>query len=200
MSRLVVDPRTWDWKQTAETRVEHGQYITFSLPNGWTKTAKKWECGSVLIPCDWYSFFGYMLVTPDGRHATVTDWYSPSGELTVKVGSQSLLVPGSEIYGSWTWGGVSETENRLRHQCGTVGGQWLYRMFDESGDLLYVGVSDNATRRWREHERDKPWFHNVCTFTRERYPDRVGVELAEREAIIRERPRYNVVHNAEVAA
>ena len=35
----------------------------------------------------------------------------------------------------------------------------VYRLFDNGGRLLYVGISDDAVRRLREHTK-KPWW--VC--------------------------------------
>lgn len=68
----------------------------------------------------------------------------------------------------------------------------LYRFFDKAGDLLYVGISNNPGRRWAQHERDKPWWHEVHHVEIERYPDRAAVLVAEAEAIRAENPRYNV--------
>ena len=71
----------------------------------------------------------------------------------------------------------------------------LYRFFADDGTLLYVGITLDPGRRWKEHAGDKPWWHEVASTTIERFPGRASVEAAERAAIITERPRYNVTHN-----
>jgi hypothetical protein len=72
-------------------------------------------------------------------------------------------------------------------------GQYLYRLYNRAGSLLYVGITDNVFRRWKEHSRDKPWWTEVHKFTQDWYPDRASVEAAERHAITTERPSYNVI-------
>jgi predicted GIY-YIG superfamily endonuclease len=72
----------------------------------------------------------------------------------------------------------------------------LYRMFSAAGVLLYVGVTNDAGRRWREHAASKPWWSEVANVTVEHHPNRRSVELAERLAIITERPIHNLIHNA----
>lgn len=76
-------------------------------------------------------------------------------------------------------------------------GYWLYRMFNESGELLYVGITEVGVARWRQHQREKGWFNEVRTFTVETFPDREAVAEAELRAIREEHPKYNytgVVH------
>lgn len=78
--------------------------------------------------------------------------------------------------------------------------QYLYRFFDAAGELLYIGIAQNFLTRWKQHKIDKHWFPEVATFTVEKHPDRASVETAERDSILSERPRYNVVHNRMEAA
>lgn len=37
----------------------------------------------------------------------------------------------------------------------------LYRVYDSEGTLLYIGVSNNFGRRWKEHVRQRQWW-NEC--------------------------------------
>jgi hypothetical protein len=67
----------------------------------------------------------------------------------------------------------------------------LYRFFDESGTLLYVGITHHPTGRWRQHRGSKPWWHEVRTITLEPFADRRSVLAAERAAIAAERPSWN---------
>lgn len=95
---------------------------------------------------------------------------------------------------------------RLRHQGRTVdpglvrqrhrvpSPTVLYRFFDESGTLLYVGISNSVTRRIAEHH-DQPWARSWTSMTGSPYPDRTSAERAERMAIRNENPLYNKVHS-----
>lgn len=76
----------------------------------------------------------------------------------------------------------------------------LYRFFDSSGRLLYIGISNRWTDRLVQHRREKPWFDQVAQVTVHKYPSRQAVEQAEREAIASERPLYNVQHNGGTLA
>jgi len=73
--------------------------------------------------------------------------------------------------------------------------QTLYRMFDYSGALLYVGVSSNPGRRFARHAADKDWWREIASITTEHFDTRDDVLRAERRAIINEHPRHNIVHN-----
>ena len=68
----------------------------------------------------------------------------------------------------------------------------LYRLFDESGELLYVGITSNPERRLHHHKHTKPWWSEVATVTFENHPTGDDVAAAEADAIESERPRYNV--------
>jgi hypothetical protein len=70
----------------------------------------------------------------------------------------------------------------------------LYRFFAEDDSLLYIGISIHPFARMGQHRGDKSWWGEVASTTIERHPDRTSVLAAEREAIQRERPRYNVVY------
>lgn len=70
----------------------------------------------------------------------------------------------------------------------------LYRFFDASGALLYVGITNNPARRFTQHGVDREWWHEVETIRMQRFDDRESVLAAEREAIKTEQPRYNIVH------
>lgn len=78
--------------------------------------------------------------------------------------------------------------------AGAVTSHALYRFRDAAGALLYVGVTNNPSRRFGQHAAGKPWWHEVATIAMEPYPDRAAVLAAERAAIRTESPRYNVIH------
>jgi predicted GIY-YIG superfamily endonuclease len=71
----------------------------------------------------------------------------------------------------------------------------LYRHWDSSGALLYVGVSWSVVTRTAQHASKKAWFSQVVNISVEWFPSREMAESAERAAIIRERPKYNSTWN-----
>jgi hypothetical protein len=70
----------------------------------------------------------------------------------------------------------------------------IYRLFDRSGSLLYVGVSVEPRTRIKTHIRDMPWGREVDgSRTRiEWAPDRPTALAVEASAIAEEAPAYNV--------
>lgn len=73
--------------------------------------------------------------------------------------------------------------------------QTLYRMYDEAGALLYIGITQQQAGRFHQHSRDKSWWDEVTQIRVQHYPDRAAVEAAEMAAIAAECPRYNIVGN-----
>lgn len=71
----------------------------------------------------------------------------------------------------------------------------LYRFFNATGQLLYVGISGNTENRWRRHAESKPWWSDVADKTTEWLDSRPEALDAERVAIRAERPLYNHAHN-----
>lgn len=70
----------------------------------------------------------------------------------------------------------------------------LYRFFGAGGALLYVGITNNPSRRFTQHGVSREWWHEVETIRMERFPNREAVLAAERAAIKKERPKYNIKH------
>lgn len=68
----------------------------------------------------------------------------------------------------------------------------LYRFYDADEKLLYVGITDDPWRRWREHVRDKPWYPQVKHQAVTWYDARTAAEVAEYVAIRCEGPRFNI--------
>jgi DNA-binding XRE family transcriptional regulator len=67
----------------------------------------------------------------------------------------------------------------------------LYRMFNETGVLLYIGMTTNIGTRMVNHQFDKPWWSEVRTIRVTPYSNRTEAENAERGAIIAEQPLWN---------
>lgn len=68
----------------------------------------------------------------------------------------------------------------------------VYRVFDASGRLLYVGCTVDFAARLREHSAHAPWwvFHDRVDSTR--YTTRGEAAKAEAIAITTEHPRWNM--------
>ncbi|MEU0181806.1 GIY-YIG nuclease family protein [Streptomyces sp. NPDC006207] len=73
----------------------------------------------------------------------------------------------------------------------------LYRLFGDDDQLLYVGISSNPKRRWRDHANQKHWWPEVAEKTIEWFESRALAEEAERTEVGERRPRYNRNHNGE---
>lgn len=71
----------------------------------------------------------------------------------------------------------------------------LYRFFDASDVLLYVGITVDPSARFRKHRGDKPWWDDVDHIGIEKFESRELALEAERKAIREENPIHNVVHN-----
>jgi hypothetical protein len=71
----------------------------------------------------------------------------------------------------------------------------LYRFYDASDTLLYVGISELGPGRWKAHRKEKPWWTDVAKATTCHYESRTDALDAERAAIQSEKPKHNVVHN-----
>lgn len=76
----------------------------------------------------------------------------------------------------------------------------LYRHFDATGALLYIGISLNAVARLAQHRRDAHWFASIARIDVQWHPSRSEAEAAEREAIVAERPLHNITHAGGVSA
>lgn len=73
----------------------------------------------------------------------------------------------------------------------------LYRVYDQAGQLLYVGISKNALKRFGEHSMSQPWWGDGTTVKMQHYPTRAEALAAEEAAIKSERPAHNKTFNRE---
>lgn len=87
------------------------------------------------------------------------------------------------------------TSLRTRDVKGSL--QWtpaaVYRFFDSSGDLLYVGLTNDTDRRFEQHAALKPWWPEVDRIEVDWFNVRFEAEANESVAIWQERPRYNIL-------
>lgn len=68
----------------------------------------------------------------------------------------------------------------------------LYRFYNDGGQLLYTGITNNPERRFGEHAKEKHWWGDVRGISVDWYDDRGGVLAAESRAIRIEKPLHNV--------
>lgn len=67
----------------------------------------------------------------------------------------------------------------------------LYRLYDRSGSLVYVGITWQFEERIKQHRRHSAWFDQVDHWTTETFPDRRRAKRVETDSIRREQPRFN---------
>ena len=81
----------------------------------------------------------------------------------------------------------------------TADGTALYRIWGDAGLLIYIGISDDFGRRWKEHARKQPWWDEMKRLTvDECFDSREDAEAAEEAAIDAEYPKYNQTHSSTV--
>lgn len=68
----------------------------------------------------------------------------------------------------------------------------LYRLYDVSGKLLYVGISNDPKRRFSSHRSTKAWWPEVDRRAVDWFDSLWLASVAERTAITTEAPRYNI--------
>jgi hypothetical protein len=71
----------------------------------------------------------------------------------------------------------------------------LYRFYDASGALLYVGITAKPIRRFRDHQKTKDWWIEVSNIRVENFSSRIELIYGERRAIVHEKPLYNITYN-----
>jgi hypothetical protein len=70
----------------------------------------------------------------------------------------------------------------------------VYRLFNQAGELLYIGMASNALARIGAH-RATAWFRSVIRIELQWFPNRNAAETAEKTAIAEETPQHNKQHN-----
>lgn len=67
----------------------------------------------------------------------------------------------------------------------------FYRLWDDNGLLLYVGVTSDLWNRFKVHQSCTPWWNDVASLSCEFFPDRTKALDAEALAIRSEDPLHN---------
>jgi hypothetical protein len=68
----------------------------------------------------------------------------------------------------------------------------VYRLSDESGRLLYVGMGRNPLNRWSAHADLHEWWPQVATFEVAWYDSRGEAAAEERRALREDDPAHNL--------
>ena len=68
----------------------------------------------------------------------------------------------------------------------------VYWLYDVEGSLLYVGQTSTFENRLFAHRLQQPWRARIDNWVTVLYPDRTTAVAAERLAILRDCPEYNV--------
>jgi predicted GIY-YIG superfamily endonuclease len=69
----------------------------------------------------------------------------------------------------------------------------VYRLYDSSDRLLYVGLSCDVARRLQQHKKTKSWWSDVALIKIKVFDDSEVMKIAEQEAIRLESPLHNSV-------
>lgn len=76
--------------------------------------------------------------------------------------------------------------------------EYLYRIWGDNDELLYIGISKSALKRFAEHMETQPWAAQARRQTIEHLDcDRAEALRIEAATIVSEKPKYNKVHNGE---
>lgn len=68
----------------------------------------------------------------------------------------------------------------------------LYRHFAADGELLYIGISLSTIARLAQHAEHSHWFKRISRVEIQAYPNRRAAMEAEKDAISREQPTFNI--------
>jgi len=83
---------------------------------------------------------------------------------------------------------------------GGTGRTAVYRLYDADGVLLYVGIADGVTARWKHHGNAKEWWPQVARKDATWHATRTGALSAEAHAIATEEPVHNRRRDSSVLA
>lgn len=67
-----------------------------------------------------------------------------------------------------------------------------YRLYDDAGSLLYVGVASLPSVRFKQHAGDKDWWPQVASHSEAWFDSREEALAEEASAIATENPLHNV--------
>lgn len=71
----------------------------------------------------------------------------------------------------------------------------LYRYFDKKDQLLYIGITGDNVKRQSQHKKHSFWAGDIHRATFEYFDTRKDALVAEKQAIINEKPLHNKQHS-----
>lgn len=71
----------------------------------------------------------------------------------------------------------------------------VYRYYSADDSILYIGCTNDLVARHRQHSTKAEWFSQSVRRSHETFPDKWHGRVAERAAIIVNRPLYNKTFN-----
>lgn len=74
----------------------------------------------------------------------------------------------------------------------------LYRVYDEAGTLLYIGISHQPDVRFEQHAKLKEWWPRVARREVQWFDDRPTAAKAEESAVRTEDPEFNSIFSPRV--
>ncbi|MFJ3923038.1 GIY-YIG nuclease family protein [Streptomyces sp. NPDC090022] len=72
----------------------------------------------------------------------------------------------------------------------------MYRLYDEAGRTLYIGMGRNPMGRWAAHANQHSWWPDVVRFSVHWFPTRQDAAAEERRALREEATVHNI-HGTE---
>lgn len=73
----------------------------------------------------------------------------------------------------------------------------VYRLYGSDGFLMYVGITNDPDRRFKQHAADREWWPGVVDRQVDWYTRRCDAEMAEQAAIKVHAPPWNKEHSPE---
>ncbi|CAB4218072.1 GIY-YIG nuclease superfamily [uncultured Caudovirales phage] len=74
----------------------------------------------------------------------------------------------------------------------------IYRLFNSEDRLLYIGITEDWARRFKQHSRVQPWWDRVASVKLEFVDSLETAQVLEANAIKREHPLHNSSHSSDV--
>lgn len=90
---------------------------------------------------------------------------------------------------------TSPNNKSHRKQARLDGKTWLYRVYNNNGNLLYVGITATPKQRMIDHKKNSVWWDDKRDMIWESFNSRFEAEYAERGAIKQENPVFNIQHS-----
>jgi hypothetical protein len=93
---------------------------------------------------------------------------------------------------------VFNRQEKATGRCRSLKETILYRHFSKDNRLLYVGISISVMARLQQHKLS-PWWRDISYIMFERFSSCAIAKAAERMAIEKENPLYNIVGKPKAA-